>query len=327
MESLEKTELIQQLETSVGAVEAGRKALETEFEEAKKSGDFSKFYELQKTVRKDVSKADRDRRILEGENPISEISAQYKNKDTKSEESAEIISLNFENELVNWTDFYNKHGLTLPANFAETMQDIWERNVSAMEKEIAEKGFDKIVFIPASVDSADLKKLEADMTKGYKEEAKKAGQSENDTYWGIEAKEIINTRSGNRIILLHSAPDLTAQSELLKTLDKKYGGDKTNTVDNKAEDFINAGEQMTISEWLILQREIWEKTGVHIDGKVGADGYVKPTWCGGSRVGKGAGSSVVRAYWNPGGARVEVNANSPDHSFGYIGCRLSRCFE
>ncbi len=324
----EKGELLQQLETGVEKIEAGRKALEAELEIAKKSGDFSKFYELQKIAQKGIFEAEKTKRKLEGEASAFDISADYVTKDAKGKEKTETIPFNFETELVSWTDFYAKHKLTLPANFAEKMQDIWERNGEALRKEIVEKGFDRVIFIPASVDTADLKKLEESMTEGYKEEAKKVGKDTvYDTYWGVETKEVINSRTGDRIILIHSSPDLTAQPELLKTLDKKYGGEKTTRTDNKAEDFIKAGEKLTIAEWLILQREIWEKTGVHLDGKKGEDGYVKPTWCPGSRLGKEAGSYVVHAYWNPDYAQVFVIAYSPGNAIVSIGCRLSRCFE
>jgi len=326
MESID-IELLQQLEAGVEKVETAREALEAELEIAKKSGDFSKFYDLQKKAKTDIFQTEKIQRKLEGKDFDSMISAEYTSVDSKGKEKKETINFRFEEELANWTDFYNKHGIELPADFAETMQDIWERNASVMENEIAEKGFDKIIFIPASVDSADLKKLEEEMTKGYKEEAKKAGLPENDTYFGIKTKEVINSRTGDRIILLHSAPDLTAHPELLKTLDKKYGGEKTTGTDNKAEDFIKEGEGLTLPEWLLLQREIWEKTGVHLDGKKGDDGYIKPTWCPGSRMGKEVGSIVVRAYWNPVNARVNVNAFSPGHSDDSFGCRLSRCLK
>ena len=328
MESPKDTELLQQFETGVEAVEAGRKALETAFEEAMKSGDYSRFNELQRTVKASVYQAERIQRKLSGETFDPIILAEYKYKDEKGKESTESITLNFETELANWSDFYTQHGLTLPEDFAEKMQDIWERNAPAMEKEITEKGFDKVVFIPASVDDINLKKLEEEMTKGYKEEAKKAGKPVNDTYFGIDTTQVINSRTGDRIVLLHSVPDLTAQPELLKTLDKKYGGEKADTVDNKAQDFIDLGEQMTIPEWFILQREIWEKTGVYIDGKITSDGnYIICPWLPGSRMGTEAGSGVLRASWDPDRARVFVDAYSPGLAYPAIGCRLSRCFD
>ncbi len=323
----EKEELLNKLDEQLGLVAVARRILENEFASAQKTADFTLFQDRRRKVQVEIAKAEAIQKKLEGKSFIPEISAEYKYKDIKGKENTETISINFEKEIANWTDFYIKHGLTLPANFAEAMQDIWERNADAIEREIQEKGFDKIILIPATVDSADLKKLEEEMTKSYKEEAKKAGLPENDTYLGIDPEKVINSRSGDRMILLHSAPDLTAQPELLKTLDKKYDGEKTNGIDNKAEDFIKAGEKLTITEWFLLQREIWEKKGIHVDGKVGDDGYVKPTWCPGSRLGKEAGSGVVRADWDPGIARVDVYAVSPGLSDPGVGCRLSRCFK
>ncbi len=302
----EKTELLSQLEDHIQRVSTERENLEAELEKARKSGNFSKFNKLQETVKSEISKAEGIQRKIEGRTTSSEISGVYSSIDAGGKEKIEAILLSFEAELTTWTDFYTKHGIELPADFAEQMQDIWNRNADVMTEAITEKGFDRAIFIPEIVDGVDLKKIEEEMTKSYKEEAKKAGLPENDTYLGIDIKKVVNSRTGSRIILIHSAPDLTAQPELLKTLDKKYGGEKTDGVDNKAEDFIKAGEELTLSEWFIFQREIWEKTGVHLDGKKGSDGYVKPTWCGGSRMGSGVGSHVVRACWYPVFAGVDV---------------------
>ncbi len=259
------------------------------------------------------------RKEILGESFESTISAIYKWKDKKGKEVAKTIELDFETEISSITDFYKKHGIDLPADFAEQMQDIWQRNTEAMTEAIKDKGFDKVLFLPENL--PNLADLEAKMTDGYEKE------KGNKTFWGIGADQITETsRSGARIILVHEAPDLTAERELQKTLGKEYGGEKENGKDNKAEDFIKNGEALTLSEYLVLQRSVFEKTGVHLDGKKTPKGdYIYWTWLPGSR----GGSYVVCVHWDPGDGRLDVGADAPGKagSDPSVGCRLSRCFQ
>ncbi len=225
-----------------------------------------------------------------------EISVEYKRKDTKGKEKSETISLNFEKELTDWTDFYTKHGIELPADFAEQMQDIWNRNADVITEAIKEKGFNNVLFIPDGLPSLSI--LDEKMTEGY-EKAKG-----NKTYWEMKKEEITEKRSGGRIILLHDSIEPDDIPELAVTLGKT------------AQSFLDAKEELTVSEYLLLQREIFEKTGKHIDDK-------RTSWVPGARVGSG----VVRACWGPDGAQVGVNSGAPGDSFSDIGCRLSRCFK
>ena len=116
---------------------------------------------------------------------------------------------------------------------------------------------------------------------------------------------------------------MTAQPELKKTLGKEYGGEKENGKDNKAQDFIDQGEALTLSDYLLLQRLVFEKTGVHLDSKKTPDGsYIYWTWLPGSRV----GDRVVRACFRPDDGRLGVRADGSDFAYPALGCRPSRCF-
>ena len=248
-----------------------------------------------------------------------EISTEYVYKDKDGKETKENIEIDFEKEISSLTDFYEKHDIEISSDFAEQMQDIWDNNIDAITEEIEKKGFNKVLFIPEKLPS--IKDLEEKMTEGYEKE------KGNKTYWGESADSITETKNEAKIVLLHDATDLTLQPELKKTLGKKYGGEKEDGKNNKAEDFIKQGEKITLSEYLILQRNIFDKTGVHIDGKKSSDGYIYWTWLPGSQVKKeGGGVRVIAAGWAPDVAQLSVNAYDADYSLSYLGCRLSRSF-
>jgi len=309
--------------------------LSKEEQKKQKEDRLKKLEELQNEFRKAVEEATKTGKVEEAqklkvafdknaeelkqliETPI--ISTEYVYKDEKGKETKENIEIDFKKEISSLTDFYEKHDIELPDNFKEQMQDIWERNADAITAEIEKKGFNKVLFIPEKLPS--IKDLEKKMTEGYKKE------KGNETYWGENADSITETKNEARIVLLHDATDLTLQPELKKTLSKKYGGEKEDRKDNRAEDFIKQGEKMTLSEYLILQRNIFDKTGLHIDGKKTPDGsYIYWAWLPGSQVKKGSGVRVVYAYWGPNGAQLYVRADDAGSSNSVIGCRLSRSF-
>jgi hypothetical protein len=323
-ESLDDTErrlLLEKREAELSTLTSIRKQMEIELENAKKSGDFTKFYEIHARAKATVLAISSMQRKYEGEKFPEDITATYDYMDESEREivkELKEISFNFETILAFNQDFYNKHGVELPESFEEIMMDIWERNSDEIFLQVEQKGFDKMIFIPESVDEIDLTLFEAKMTDHYEKE------KGNKTYWGINASVVKSGRSGNRIVLLHQADDLTSHPELKKTLGTKYGGEKTNGEDNKAEDFVKSGESMTIQEWLVFQRQIQIEKGVHVDGKLTPDGsYIYATWLPGSK----AGSEVVYAYWHPGLGQVRVYSYTPDRSSPNFGCRLSRCFQ
>ena len=316
-EKQEKVALMKELENRIKAVEAGRVDLQDAVTEAEKSKDWSKVSSLKNILKGELASAKTAQRKLEGREGELTLSAEYKYKNEKGKEIAETIELDFESEISSLIDLYKRNGIEVPVDFKEQMQNLWEKNADAMTEAIAEKGFDQVLFIPENLPK--LKDLEVKMTAGYEKE------KGNKTYWYTSVDGITETaRSGARIILVHKAPDLTAHPELKKTLGKEYGGEKENGKNNKAEDFIKDGESLTLSEYLVLQKDVFEKTGVHLDSKKTPDGnYIYWTWLPGSRV----GSFVVCADWDPDDGQLYVRADAPDDSSPGIGCRPSRCFQ
>jgi hypothetical protein len=313
-EKQEKLSLIEELENHIKVIESTRDGLKALIAEAEKSKDWSKVLVVKKLLQDNLSQAKTIQRKLEGKDTELNIITEYVYKNEKGKEVKETIKLDFETEISSTVSLYEKHGIEIPVDFEEQVKLIWEDNINAIKEGMMEKGFNKVLFIPEKLPS--LKDLDEKMTEGYEKE------KGNKTYWGEKADSITEVvRTGARIVLLHDATDLTVQPELKKTLGKKYGGEKEDGKDNRAQDFLDQGETLTVSEYFILQRDIFEKTGIHLDSKA-PDGNIYWTWLPGSRV----GSEVVHACFSPGLGQVFVIADGPGSSGSYIGCRLSRCF-
>ena len=322
-EKQEKMALLKELENQIKAVEAGQRDLKEAITTAEGGGGWSKVSLMRRLLQTELSQVKAIQRKLEGKSELI-ISADYAYKDEEGKEIIENIELDFDLQIDSMINLYNKHLIVLPADFREQMQTIWAENTEAIQEAIKEKGFNQVLFISETLPR--IKDLEAEMTEGYKEEFEKKnpGKTGEETYFGVRVDSITETvRTGARMILVHDAPDLTAQPELKKTLGKEYGGEKENGKDNKAQDFIDQGEALTLSDYLLLQRLVFEKTGVHLDSKKTPDGsYIYWTWLPGSRV----GGRVVRAYFSPGDGRLSVDADDSDYANPTIGCRPSRCF-
>jgi len=312
-----KIAILEQFQLGIEALESTKESLEEAIANSEKSGDWSGVARIKNLLQKDLSTAKSLQRKIEGKESALTIEANYHYKNEKGKDATDSVEISFDASLEAMADLYQKYGVEILPDFAEQMKEIWERNSETMTEAISEKGFNKALFIPANLPNS--KDLEQKLTADYEKE------KGNKTYWGFEAKgmtEAIGT--GARIVLVHDSPDLTTHPELKKTLGKKFGGEKENGKNNKAEDFIKDGESLTLSEYLILQRDVFDKTGVHIDSKLTPDGsYIYCTWLPGSRV----GASVVCASWHPGLGRLDVNAFDPVGSSSDIGCRPSRCFQ
>jgi hypothetical protein len=217
------------------------------------------------------------------------LSATYHRPEKDGTTKPEVITLDLESSVSSFTSFYQTHNLDLPPDFKERMEDIWNRNRSAMEQAIAEKGFDTILLVPGGTSLPDVHKK---MTEGY-----------NATYEGVTISSITEDTTHDRIILLHSSPELTDHPELEKTLNKSAKG------------FIAQGERLTLTEYLILQRKFFDETGKHLD-------ETKWTWIPGSK----SDARVVNANWHPGEGLLDVRAVVASVSDPLWGCRLSRCF-
>ena len=291
-ESKEKAlKTLKDFESKVNELERKREELKTAMDQ----GDKKQIGKISKEISVLIKSAKKIQNAIEGKEEEDEISAEYIGKNEDGTEKKETITISLEKTMEDLKSFYEKHGIEPEADFEEKIKNIWQKNAENIKKSIEGFGFKKLLIIPENL--PDLKKLDEIMTAGYEKE------KGNKTSWWTEAESITET-SSDRLVLVHDSIELDDNLLLKETLDKP------------AQEFIDKGEELNLSDYLILQRKIFEETGKHIDSK-------RWTWLPGSK----SGSRVVDSRWSPDKARVSVYADDPDGSDGYLGCRLSRSFK
>ena len=247
------------------------------------------------------------KRELVGTTIPAEITAKFKWKDEKGKEKVEKIILDFEKEMKYFKTFYEKYGVEFTEDFETEMAEIWEANRKEIEKEIKEKGFNEILFVPGGLALPDLHQK---MTEGYNTTYEGDNFKAGGSFAGVEEKN-----NDARIILLHNSEHIKDNPILAKTLGKT------------TENLQKEGESLMLSDDLIFQRKIFDQRGFHIDSKH-SDGNYYWSWCPGSKVPQeGGGFRVVFADWFPDLGRLYVDALDADYSVPNLGCRLSRCFK
>jgi hypothetical protein len=230
--------------------------------------------------------------------PIS-VTATYAHKDWNNVETSETITIDFEKKLEYSVTFYKTHHINLPENFREIMTDIWDRNIDVIQKTIEEQGFDEILLVPGGL---SVPVVHAKMSEGYQTTKEWGGFTDGGSFEGVAEKT-----TGPRIILIHknNAQNLEDRPELKKTIRETAGS------------FIQSGQTLTLTDYLIYQRQYFEETGKHLDELTYA-------WLPGSIVPKpGGGFRVVFADWD--GAELDVRADDSGDWHSLLGCRLSRC--
>ena len=228
----------------------------------------------------------------EKKNQNSEISVEYINPNKKKE----TITIDIEQKLQEFIDFYNRNKIDIPSSMEETIRDIWEKNQDEMQKAIEENGFDEILIMPFNLEIGDLsEKLK--MGNGY--------------YDAIKADKTVETLDGipftikkpdvPRIILVHKTQNLKDRPELKATLNIK-GKD------------VNLDQALTLDEYIVFQKKYFEETGKHLDG----DGW---TW-----LATKSGARLVGSYWYPDADGLYVRAADLESQRDGLGVRSSRSF-
>jgi len=222
------------------------------------------------------------------------ITAEYAfvNPKTKRAEQQEI-SLDIEQKAQEFLVFYKKTGVDVPPDFAETVQDIWERNSTEIQEAIEQNGFDEILIMPGGISLPDL----ADKMKiknGYYEydNFKDGGSFAGAKGSGVDKP---------RIVLVHKTQNLKDRPELSKTLNIK-GQD------------VKLDQTLTLEDYLVFQKKYFEETGKHLD----EDGW---TW-----LATESGARLVDSGWNPGDGKLYVAAHDLDSRYTNLGARPSRSF-
>ncbi len=259
-------------------------------ENVEKGDDFSR--NLEKKIGKLFGK--------EKKNQASEISTEYTRPDGKKE----TITLDFEVKLAGFISFYQKTNIDLPSDFEDTIRELWDRNQADIEKAIEQNGFDDILIIPENIPPADLAE-KMKMGNGYSE-------SPNFREGGSFAGAVNQNADKSRIILYHKKTLPEIQTE--NGLDVHLGitaGESLKLFQQKPD------EHMTLTDFMIMERKIFEETGKHISD------YTKKSaqWLNTKSFAR-----LVHSYWNPDRDRLCVVAGVLGRQGGFLGVRPSRCF-
>ena len=225
----------------------------------------------------------------EKKNQASEITAEYEHPDGHKE----TITLDFETKLQDFISFYQKTNIDLPADFEDTIQDIFSNNEEKITEAIEQNGFDELLIIPGNIPLADLvEKMK--MESGYFEYS---NFTDGGGFAGAKSQNVDKPR----IILVHKTKELTERPELNSTLNTK-GQD------------VKMDEALSLEDYIVFQKKYFEETGKHLD-------ETKYTW-----LATKSGARLVCSHWHPGDHKLPVDANDLELRHGILGVRPSRCF-
>jgi len=263
--------------------------------------------EMQNRINSIIEKASAIKEKLDSKEPLPqstpEISATYTRRDNKKE----TITLDLEQKLQEFTDFYNKTKLDLPLNFEETIKDIWENNQTEIQEAIEQNGFDDLLIVPGNIPLADLAE-KMKMGKGYYEGGNfKSG--------GSFAGAVSQNVDKPRIILYH-------HTETLSKISQRTGLDvHLNITGTDVEKLFKSNPNnylSTLEDFLILERKYFEDTGKHLSDWNNKNAH----WLPGTK----AGARLVRSSWDSGRDGLYVGASDLDYRDDGLGVRPSRSF-
>ena len=257
-----------------------------------------------------------------------EIKAIFTNPETN--EQKEIV-FNIKEKIKEAQEFYKNHNLPIPNE--QEIKKIFRGSKAEIQKEIAMYGYDNILIVPEGLNAMMLK---ASMTEGYNKtwQSSEFKNGAADGFQVAKTTEIARTR----IILCHSDENIYKNDDAnpfnKATLDKsilQLSGLTREEIDRRVENneevpvsfeaVINGkktqikSEGFSLNEYLIFQRQYFEKTNKHLD----SNGW---TWLPKTR----SGSRFVYSRWDPGVDQLSVYAGGAGYSGGRLGCRLSRSF-
>jgi hypothetical protein len=313
-----------QFKKDLSEAEEIKEQLDLVMQKAEESGNTEEIEKLLKIAREKRSQ-------IESRMVPKEIKANFQNPETQENKE---ISLNFEQELKFFTDFYQKH-LNLPINQQE-IKEIWRKNQKEIKVEMEKYGYDSILIIPENLPSEEIlnqKIIETmtNTTETYQSDNFKKGGS----FSGV--KNLNN--SSSRILLTHSDQNIyqnpKANPFLKSTLKKSIVNlsglseqEIQKRIENQAEIPINfeinlnnqkiqiQSEWLSLSEYQLFQRIYFEKNQKHLD----ESGW---TWLAKSA----SASRLVGAFWLPGDRRFGAIACGSSSSGGGLCSRLSCSFK
>jgi hypothetical protein len=260
-----------------------------------------------------------------------EIKVTYVNPETGN---IKEIKINILEQIGEWRDFYLEHMYSIPDEYEFEM--IWKRYYKEIEEEIKLYGYDKILLIPEKLPKTAT--LHGEMTKGYLATSGNGAFDYAGDFDGVRHCENRKTR----IILCHNDQNIDENPEanffLKATLGKSYlelsgltkaeAQDKIQKNENifadfeiEFDSFENSGksqqikvraEGLSLNEYLLFQRQYFEKEKKHLD-EAGGTLLLKTN----SRM------LAVSIDWS---SALRLSSGSLKTSEADFGCRLARSF-
>ncbi|MDO9231315.1 MAG: hypothetical protein Q7U36_02395 [bacterium] len=313
----------QLLKTEYQELEKLQQKFEFELEKSIKSGNLEKTKELRKEIEEKLQ-------ALKEKITPKKITAKFINPETTNETNKDKdIEIDLEKEIQWQKKFYKEH--KIPEFNEQEVKQILRLHKLEIQKEMALYGYDQILIIPKKLPTSE--ELNEKMTDGdgYVTTWQSNNFKNGGGFTGAKTSESKKTK----IILTHSDQNILKDENtnpyLKQTLGKnimQLSGLSEEQIQERVENnqpipinFELSGNQiktegLSLNEYLILQRQYFQKTNNHLDEK---SWTWLPKSCSASR--------VVDADWDPVARQLCVDAHALGLSDVFLGCRLSRSFE
>jgi hypothetical protein len=241
---------------------------------------------------------------LDSGEPLPQSTPEIQTTYTHPDGKVETITLDIEAKLQDFLSFYQKTNIDLPPNFEDTIRDIWNQNQIDIEQALEQSGFDDLLIIPGNIPLTELKD-KMSMESGYYE-------SSNFTNGGGFTGAISQNVDKSRIILYHkkTLPEVQTETGLDVHLNIT-AGDALKLFEAKPD------EHMTLTDFIIMERKVFEESGIHLSD------YQKKS---GQWLNTKSGALLVNSDWNPRLHRLGVVVVDLTGQDGHLGVRPSRCF-
>jgi len=282
-----QTELRESLETKLKSLKPNLQEGIKEYEQALESDAFedqegevegageARKKALQKKLSTLFERAEKMKKQLDSGEPFAQASPEISTIYTRPDGKAETITMDFEAKLQDFLSFYQKTGVDLPLDFEDTAREIWDKNQIEIEQAIKENGFDDMLIIPGNIPLADLAE-KMKMESGYY-------LGDNFKNGGNFAGVVSPNTDKSRIILFHkkTLPEVQTETGLDVHLNIT-AGDALKLFEK------NPDEHMTLVDFIIMERKVFEESGTHISD------YKKQS---GQWLNTRAGARLVYSYW------------------------------
>jgi hypothetical protein len=232
------------------------------------------------------------------------------------------ISLDINQQIEQWKSFYDKYTILMPDE--NSIKECWRRNHKKIKKEMENYGYDYLLIVPA--DLPDTQTLNELMCGEYAETLQSDGFKHAGGLRG--AKHVLNLDS--RIVLTKEVQnfkedplfrqtsgkgisDLSGfpRETVLDAIKCRMGAipiDFEAEINNKRIKIYARG--LSLNEYLIFQRQYFEKSGLHLDDKYRTlitESFIE--------------LEMLEVGWNASFGGLVVAISSGD-----IGCRFTRSF-